>query len=48
MRQLARWFAPILVGVLVLPLAGCKEKEPDPERPKMTRPKLPVPDQPTK
>jgi hypothetical protein len=48
MRQLARRLATFLIGILVLPLVGCKEKEPDLERPKVTRPKLPVPGQQTK
>jgi hypothetical protein len=48
MRQLARRLAPFLIGALVVPLVGCKEKDTDPERPKVTRPKLPVPGQQTK
>jgi hypothetical protein len=30
-----------LFGLLLLLMPGCKEKEPDPDRPKVTRPKLP-------
>jgi hypothetical protein len=41
MRSIPRWLAAVAVGALVVLGSGCKEKEPEPERPKVTRPKLP-------
>jgi hypothetical protein len=42
MTSMARRLAAVLIGFVVATVAGCKDKEPEPERPKISR-KLPLP-----
>jgi len=48
MDQAGRWFVAFFIGILAIPLVGCKEKNTEVERPKMIRPKLPNPGIPAK
>jgi hypothetical protein len=46
--SIIRWLAIATITALILPATGCKGKDPEPARPKVTRPRLPVYGEPSK